>query len=461
MMQYRHKLESFAFFDRVRIQRHLEKMAQKGWRLTKIGRFFWTYRRAVPQKLHYTVTYYPSASEFDPEPSEKQKIYQELSAGTGWEFVCSAAQRQVFCSEAEDPVAMETDPTVEVHTIHETAKRSYLLIYSFLLLWSLWNIGELISGLMKDPVPILSSSVDLILAMCWMLQLVFSAVTLIGYFRWYRRARQACQWGEFYPTPGYTVIQNVLICTILAVFAYWCIDSFRAGNRLAAVVMLLALGYVIVLNLGLYGMRQLMKRKKASRGRNLFFTSAVCLLLAMGMMAGIAKAAAAGAFTGLIEDPANPRQDLRLQMEDLQQTQTERYAYHARWNETVFLGYYTARQVMEYIDPEDPENPERLPELFYSVTVVKLPGLYDLCKNAYLRNADRSETDWKHHYAPIDGAAWGAVEAYQLTDPAMKRFYSFLLCYDDRIVSIRLDWEPTAEQMRIIAQKLGGVAAGA
>lgn len=454
MRQYRHKLEAFTFFDRVRIQRHLEKMAQKGWRLTKIGRFFWTYRRAAPQKLHYTVTYYPTASEFDPEPSEKQRIYQELSAGAGWEFVCGAAQMQVFCSEAEDPVAMETDPTVEVHTIHETAKRSYLLIYGFLLLWSLWNIGELISGLVKDPIPVLSSAMDLILALCWTVHMVFSAVMLIGYFLWYRRARRACQWGEFCPTPGYTVIQNTLIGMLLAMLAYWCVDSFRNSDRLVAAAMVLALGYLIVLNLGLYGMRQLMKRKKASRGKNLIVTGAVCLLLAMGMLAGIAKAADAGAFTPLLQDPPNPRQDLRLQMEDLQQTQTERYAYHSRWNETVFLGYYTARQVMTYVDPE---KPELLPELYYSVTVVKLPGLYDLCKNAYLRNADRSETDWKHHYAPIDGAAWGAAEAYQLTDPAMKRFHSFLLCYEDRIVSIRLDWEPTAAQKQIIAQKLGGV----
>ncbi len=457
MRQYRHKIEAFTFFDRDRIRRHLEKMAQKGWRLTKIGRFFWTYRRAVPQKLHYAVTYYPSASEFDPEPSEKQRIYQELSAGTGWEFVCSAAQMQVFCSEAEDPVAMETDPTVEVHTIHETAKRSYLLIYSFLLLWSLWNVGELISDLMKDPIPVLSSPMELALALCWTVHMAFSAVMLIGYFRWYRRARRACQWGEFCPTPGYTVLQNVMIGTILAALVYWCVDSFRGGDRLVAVVMVLALVYVIVLNLALYGTRQLMKGKKASRGKNLAVTGAVCLLLAMGMMTGIGKAAASGAFQPLLQDPPNPRQDLRLQMEDLRQTQTERYAYHSRWNETVFLGYYTARQVMEFVDPEDPENPEWLPELYYSVTVVKLPGLYDLCKNAYLRNADRSETDWKHRYTPIDGGAWGAAEAYQLTDPAMKRFHSFLLCYEDRIVSIRFDWEPTAAEKRIVAQKLGGV----
>ena len=34
----------------------------------KISACFWTYKRIEPANLHITVTYFPSASEFDPGP---------------------------------------------------------------------------------------------------------------------------------------------------------------------------------------------------------------------------------------------------------------------------------------------------------------------------------------------------------------------------------------------------------
>lgn len=58
------------------------------------------------------------------------------------------------------------------------------------------------------------------------------------------------------------------------------------------------------------------------------------------------------------------------------------------------------------------------------------------------------------HYDAIDAAPWGAVEAYRnyWGDSYMNRY---LLCYEDRIVEIRFDSEPTEEQMRIVTEKLG------
>ena len=53
----------------------------------------------------------------------------------------------------------------------------------------------------------------------------------------------------------------------------------------------------------------------------------------------------------------------------------------------------------------------------------------------------------------MDPAPWGAESAYQLVlggEPESR----YLLCYENRIIEIDLDWEPTAEQIAIIRQKL-------
>lgn len=57
------------------------------------------------------------------------------------------------------------------------------------------------------------------------------------------------------------------------------------------------------------------------------------------------------------------------------------------------------------------------------------------------------------HYEEIDAAPWLAEEAYQLhwSEGILNKY---LLCYEDRIVEIDFDWEPTETQMRIVAEKL-------
>ena len=58
-----------SFYNRAGISAYLEDMAAQGWMLECITRTGWLYRRTEPKHLHFTVSYYPKASEFDPEPT--------------------------------------------------------------------------------------------------------------------------------------------------------------------------------------------------------------------------------------------------------------------------------------------------------------------------------------------------------------------------------------------------------
>ena len=86
MREFKYQMSIYNLFDYTGVERHLEKMAAKGWRFTSIGNFFWVYRRTEPAKVKYSVTYVPEASQFDPEPLEKQKDIEAYCEEAGWKL---------------------------------------------------------------------------------------------------------------------------------------------------------------------------------------------------------------------------------------------------------------------------------------------------------------------------------------------------------------------------------------
>ena len=88
MKDRKRRFETFSFYDRTGIEAHLKKMAEKGWMISEMTTLGWIYKRVEPESLTFAVSYYPKASEFDPEPTEGQNIYHDLSSRTGWQFVC-------------------------------------------------------------------------------------------------------------------------------------------------------------------------------------------------------------------------------------------------------------------------------------------------------------------------------------------------------------------------------------
>ena len=57
-------------------------------------------------------------------------------------------------------------------------------------------------------------------------------------------------------------------------------------------------------------------------------------------------------------------------------------------------------------------------------------------------------------YKEHDAEPWGANEVYRLYSEEGWLARAYLLCYEDQIVEIRFNWEPTEEQIAIVRQKL-------
>ena len=141
MSTVKRTLVNVSFYDSEAIQQKLEQMAARGWMIQKAGNLFWTYTKIPPQKLRFAVTYFPGASEFDPKPSEKQLEKEELCAQDGWRLVLRWDVMQIFCTDREDAVPIDTDPIPQVGNIHRTMQKKVLvgqLVMALLIFWFLY-----------------------------------------------------------------------------------------------------------------------------------------------------------------------------------------------------------------------------------------------------------------------------------------------------------------------------------
>ena len=86
---------------------------------------------------------------------------------------------------------------------------------------------------------------------------------------------------------------------------------------------------------------------------------------------------------------------------------------------------------------------------------MKFPALYDLCKDSLLSVDEDLPEEYRNYYAAADSAPWGAAEAYRYYSHDGSPYNRFLLCYEDRIVTIWPSWEPTDEQMALVGETLG------
>ena len=432
MRETKRQMSLYSFYDHTGIEKHLARMAERGWLLCKIGQLFWHYRRIEPKKITFSVCYFPQATIYDPRPSEGQEEFYDLCAHAGWTLAGSSGQLQVFCHQGENPTPIDTDPALEVEAIHQSAKKTVLPANFLLLGVAVLNLGLFLWRLWDNPVLTLASGGSLLALVAYTLILVNCTVELCSYFRWRRRARRAAERGEFLPTRSRVWLQRLLLAILLPAGA-WCLAGMlRDGlGGLAAVSMLGVIGIIAAV----LGVRKLLKGAGVSAKANLRGTLAVCVVLSILFAAAIPWLV----IRGLNSRPDPGAEELPLSVADLVEMDPDHYS---RWQFRTSSPLLALLQVSDYPRIYG----EMTHSLRYDVTVVKAPALYGLCRDHYLGEDSR--------YAPTDPAPWGAQEAYRyvLNGQTLEHY---VLCYPHRVVEITLDWTPTAEQMAVVGEKLG------
>ena len=432
-----------AFFDSGATIRYLEKQARKGWVLENVFGMWWTFRRVEPRTAHVWVTYLDQDA-YEPQPSQQVEDLAELGEHTGWKLTVETPTMQVFYNWSAHPLPMETDPVAYVEGMHRALTQGALRVYRVcfvltlaILLFNLWSFLEL-------PLWTLSSRGE------WILDdfLLFVAIgaELVPYELWYRKAKKLAAQGEWLDTgPWGKVIRWVLlgyVVLLLAGIVATLVLKPWAKARLFFLVTVLLFG--IGWNLVLW-MRDVLRRRKASWGTNELVTSALYFFLIMAYTSVITfgymrldwfSPTAADGWWSQFPD------GLPLTVEQLRGDVGDQEFWVSRdGEESLVLGQYQGWQITE----EETGPEEDMDTVMYTVTLVKLPILYDLCRDEML---------WADH-EQVDAAPWLAQEAYRKTDGVRLRTY--LLCYQDCVVEIAFGWEPTQEQTQLVGETFGGL----
>ena len=459
------RIEPFSFFNHTAISAHLEKMARKGWMLEKVSALGWQYRRCTPQAIHFAVSYYPKASEFDPEPSEGQKTLQDFCACAGWELVCTAAQMQIFSNTQEDPTPIETEPELELEAIRASAKKSFLPSYILLLFFGLLQTVFFVSNALGDPINLFSSPAKLFSGLCFFLLALLCAAELVTYLRWLHRAEACAKQGLLLDVPNTALFQRIVLVIILAAATLFLLHSFLFGDAMMHFLVVIMCFYMPLLLLIGNVVKNFLKRRKAQKRIN-FAVTLASVTLASFLFLGLVTvstlwASSHGFFAEKDEETYTYAgqtwvahlDELPLTLEDLVDVEnSEAYIRERRANTSFLLGEFVMTQRPRF----DAENFRDLPRLKYTVVDVRLPILYETCKERLIYEQEQLHVDTEHAYSYEAEAPepWSANEVYRLIHSEYGPQNTYLLCYDTLLIELDLDWTPTEAQKAIIGEKL-------
>ena len=454
MKARKRRLEFFSLYNHTGIEQHFNKMARKGWMIESITNLYWTYRRIEPKDIHFCVSYYPRASDFDPGPSEEQQTFHDFCAHTGWQLACTWHQMQVFYNGKESPIPLDTDPVMEVDVLHRACRKNFLPSNFLLLIMGLLFGGYFLGEIFHDPIGLLTHSSRMVSGFAYFCVFLVTSVELLVYFRWLRKAKKAARDGNFLDTPDTSKFQITVVVLLLAVVLWWFANLIAADNPLmlfiTAAMFLYIFGTIFLVN----GIKQGLKKAKASRGLNRFLTLAACFVLPMIMTGIVVIIVISANRAGYFSQTTAEQDRIPLSVSDLYDVDQEDYIMSYDRQGTLLL----EQMEVDAFPNWENEGFHELPDLGYTITTVKAPFLYDWCRNLVFQDwDDRNNGIPEGHrnvYREVDAAPWGANAAYRIYQEEGWWENRYLLCYENRIVEIQFDLEPTEEDMSVVNQKL-------
>lgn len=471
MKTKKRRFEQFIFYDYKGIADHLEKMAAKGWLLSKISGNFWTYERIEPTDIRFTVTYFSEASEFNPYPTENQQVFLDYCEEAGWKLAAEWAQMQILYSKCKNPIPIETDEAVKLQAIHKSMKKNFIPNGITMILLAVLQILTQTLGLWTDPVNWFCDTARQCLLICWIVLLVGNVVVLSGYYRWRKQSRNAVAEGE-------SCLENIGLyrriyadLNVVAMFALvgWTVFTYTQQTHTSGIYALSMVLVLLLLVWAVERMKENFKRKGMAGDKNRVITVTACVVgtvMVMGVMIGIIFY---GMDSGwLSKQPAEVyeitlkngstwkwevyRDELPLTIEELTETDHEHYSYELEEKKSPLINWTKARQDA----PPDGKDSYRME---YEIVDVKWPLLYDWCLNDLMdQNIGTGDPLTEHllYWKEVDASGWKADRVYrwyQENEP----YNEFVVCWEDRIVRLDVDWDlyMGEEQIRTVAKKLG------
>ena len=467
MKDVKYRWNTLCLYDYRGVEEHLSAMAARGWRLEKAGNSLWKYRRAKPASLRYAVTYNAGASQFNPGPTEGQESLEELCAAAGWEKVSDWAQAQIFSTGDPSAVPLETDEALRLENIHRSMRKNFLPANIALLAIGLLMASSLVYSLVSGHVlRRFASNAHLLSGTMFLFVALLEAYTLFHYYGWRRRSRRSIEEsGSCFPinTRAYQRLNRTGLFLVGFLLTAYLLAELFSGNRGMALFYVVYLTLFVLLVFLVRRTTLQLRKWKASKGVNMAVTLAVDVVLAFALVGGLTFGAIRfGWFSGgsgetytyqNVHFDVHPREDLPLTLSDLT-GKNYRHIHRERRREGSFLlSKWSCREMVLENSREENVWPGSL-HLSYTVYVPRFQWVYGNVVDELLGDAaPRPSYGMAYAYLPEDPAPWGAGEVYRLwreSEPSN----SWLLCFPGRVVSLSMDWEPTAAEKALVQSRL-------
>ncbi|MFI3163646.1 MAG: DUF2812 domain-containing protein [Bacillota bacterium] len=413
-------------YDYEGMERKLEREALKGWKLLKKqGKTMMKFERITPTPLKYTVTYFHEASEFNSEPTENQKVFIEMCEASGWQYICSAGQMLIFCSEKENPTPIETDEQQKLNSIHKSMKAGFLPSYYLLVAISLMFIGMRIYDMFNRPIYFYSEATNIISLVLFAILMCWEIYYIARYFVWKNKSQKSIDVGGGCVPAGGKAIQKVFYAFIAVVILIYACSTFLRSSQ----TIFLSIAMFVVMFGIIFAILRLVKKSRLQKIASIAVYSITSFVLIMALTFG-------GLMLYLQSDWNTPNKEiyqdtLPLTLENFTQIPNVEYSYKASIDETFLLEYGAYRQ---YPPTGDYESPKIDYEIYTSnLDFVRKIVLSDLL-SSYDYDAENVEFEYRNIWTEIE--IQGADFAYQVYRNNQPIFDKYIICKGGSIISI-------------------------
>ena len=460
MRMKKHRMEHFLMFDYIGVEKHLEKMAAKGWQLSEIDNFYWTYERKEPKRLRYSVTYIENASEFDPIRTESKDRLDELCETSGWERVADWSHMQVYCTNDPNAIDIDTDESVRLKAIRKSMKNTFLITQILMIFVFLLNGFNYYRSYIKNPPEFLAQYSNLLLLLVIVSAFGYILISLAYYFIWsYLSGKSVAAGGKCIRVKGYRTVSIAFLLWIILAIVLLC---FGYQDSMAHIFVVALMGFFIIVWI-VRKTRTILRNKGVDRGSAVFITIVVdvflVILLVVGMVAFMShnlKKTDPDAEIYQIENSTWEvyHDDIPVKIEALMPVDYKHYSYEKQAEYETFLVSYSYYEQRSFPDGHD------APSMKYSVINVKADFLYDICLNHLLEQ--NYDNYFNYTFYEIDTSTWPLEEEspyYTYIDKLYKcnsDIYAdeWIICQGDTIIWVWGDWEMTEEQIQTIVKSI-------
>ena len=124
---------NFREYEGGAFSRYLEEMAGKGWYID--GYVFdgvWRFRKGKPSKRRYNAVLMPGSSSVDIDESGDTKMFRDFCTEAGWILEYGGIVWQIFYTEDESLLPIETDPGSKLEIIGDIMMQPALIAIDFI-----------------------------------------------------------------------------------------------------------------------------------------------------------------------------------------------------------------------------------------------------------------------------------------------------------------------------------------